>query len=198
MTFSTNVVAEREKNIKQFMRAMAMHESAFWLSWTLIYMLLFAVFYFLTSFHMLAIRLFDTLNLAIVFFILLQLFSLTVISFGMLFYYTIYIPRKYDFKIPVLVQWIMSLFFPCAFAFGIDQALHAQRLNGDGHFPPNLFLTRFNPDYMTVLECIVMLSLDSAIYIALAIYSENIRRLDENSLKTLLFFVHPSYWLYDL
>lgn len=85
MTFTTNVDAEREKKIKQLMRAMAMHESAFWLSWTLIYMLLFSVFNFLTAFLMLAIRLFDTLNLAIVFFLLLQLFSLTVISFGMLF-----------------------------------------------------------------------------------------------------------------
>jgi len=218
MTFTSNIVAEREKNIKELMSAMAMKESAFWLSWILAYMLPLSVFNILAALLMLAIRLFETINIALVFFVLLQLFSLTVISFGMLFstffkrsksagalcgvlyiitslfYYTVYIPRKFEFKIPVLIQWLLSLFFPCAFAFGIDQALYAQRVRGHDDFPLNLLLTRFNSDYMTVLECVLMLSLDSIIYIVLTIYSEKIRRLDDNTLKAFVFFVYPSYW----
>ncbi len=207
MTFTTNVVAEREKDIKELMRAMAMRESAFWLSWIIVYMLPFTLFNLLASLLMFAIRLFHTPNLALLFFLLLQLFSLTVIAFGMLFstffkrsrnagalcgvlyivaslfYYTIYIPRRYDFKIPVAVQWAFSLCFPCAFAFGIDQALYAQRVHGNGDFPLSLIATRFNDDYMTVLECMLMLAVDSILYIVLTIYSEHIRRLDENTVK---------------
>lgn len=47
---------------------------------------------------------------------------------------------------------------------------------------------------MTVLECIIMLSIDFLVYFTLTIYSENRRKLEYGTFRSLLFFMLPKYW----
>jgi hypothetical protein len=42
-------------------------------------------------------------------------------SISSLLYFAVFIPRQFDSNLPIAVQWILSLFFPCAFSIAIDQ-----------------------------------------------------------------------------
>jgi ATP-binding cassette subfamily A (ABC1) protein 5 len=85
ITFVTNVVSEKENKNKEINKIMGMYDSTFWLSWIIVYLLMFTVLNLFVSIVLIAIDFFYTVNLTIIFFILIELFALTTISFGMVF-----------------------------------------------------------------------------------------------------------------
>jgi len=85
ITFVTNMVSEKENKNKEINKIMGMYDSTFWLSWIIVYLLMFTVLNLFVSIVLIAIDFFYTVNLTIIFFILIELFALTTISFGMVF-----------------------------------------------------------------------------------------------------------------
>ena len=85
ITFVTNIVSEKENKTKEINKIMGMYDSTFWLSWIIVYLIIFTVLNLFVSIVLGVIGFFYTANLTIIFFILIELFSLTTISFGMVF-----------------------------------------------------------------------------------------------------------------
>jgi len=79
------MVSEKENKNKEINKIMGMYDSTFWLSWIIVYLLMFTVLNLFVSIVLIAIDFFYTVNLTIIFFILIELFALTTISFGMVF-----------------------------------------------------------------------------------------------------------------
>ena len=218
ITFVTNVVAEKEKKIKEVMRMMGMFDTAFWLSWMILYFIAFSLFNLIVCIILFAIGFFKSASLAILFYVLIQLFSVTTILFGMLFstffrkskaagaacgsfytvstllYLVVFLPRQYGTSIPVAVQWLLSLAFPCAFSIAIDQALYTQTIYGTV-FPAETVFKSIRPDTMSVFDCLIMLVVDGVLYFLLAIYLENVLPGEYGVAKPPWFFLMPSYWL---
>ncbi len=40
-----------------------------------------------------------------------------------LLYFCVFIPRQLGSSLPIAVQWLLSLIFPCAFSLSIDQVI---------------------------------------------------------------------------
>ena len=95
--------------------------------------------------------------------------------------------------VPVAVQWVLSLIFPCAFSIAIDQALYTQTLY-EKSFPADLLVKPIRPDTMSILDCFIMLLVDSVLYFVLAIYFENVLPGEYGVAKPPWFFLMPSYW----
>lgn len=85
ITFVTNLVSEKENKTKEINKIMGMYDSTFWLSWIIVYLIPFTVVNLLVSIVLWSIGFFYTKTLTGVFFVLIELFSLTTISFGMMF-----------------------------------------------------------------------------------------------------------------
>lgn len=217
ITFVTNLVAEKENKTKEVNKMMGMYDSTFWLSWIIVYLIPFTVLNIVISIVLKAINFFYSYNLTIVFFVLIELFSLTTISFGMVFttlfkksktagaacgglyslssilYFAIFIPRQFGVDLPIALQWVLSLFFPISFALAIDQALYTQLKYDDFSF--ELINQSVRPNCLSILNCAIMLFVDMVFYFVLTIYLENVIQGEYGTSKSLLFFLSPSYWL---
>jgi ATP-binding cassette, subfamily A (ABC1), member 5 len=85
VTFVTNLVHEKENKSREMNKIMGMYDSVFWLSWIIVYLIPLTILNLIISIVLFAINFFTSFNLTVVFFFLIQLFSLTTISFGMVF-----------------------------------------------------------------------------------------------------------------
>lgn len=55
-------------------------------------------------------------------------------------------------------------------------------------------MERTNAEYMTLMECIIMLAINSLIYLVLTIYLECFLSYNFKGFKAFFFFLYPSYW----
>nr|QUF59433.1 ATP-binding cassette transporter Abca5 [Brachionus angularis] len=217
ITFVTNVVDEKEKRLKETMRMMGMLDSAFWISWILIYLIPLSVLNFIIAILMFSINFFKSFNLTILFFFLIEFYSIVTIIFGMLFstffqksksagaasgsfytilslfYFVIFIPRQFGTEIPVWAQYLLGLFFPCAFSLGIDQMIFTQATYGS-YFSSELFFNSVRPNGISIFACFLMLFIDAILYYLLTIYFENVIQGEYGRAQNFLFFLRPSFW----
>lgn len=145
IVFVTNLVAEKENKAKEVNKIMGMYDSTFWLSWIIVYLIPFTVLNLIISLVLRAVEFFLSNNITIVFFVLIQMFSLTTISFGMVFttlfkksktagaacggfyslssilYFAVFIPRQFGIHLPLVAEWALTIFYPFTFALAIDQ-----------------------------------------------------------------------------
>ncbi|XP_019479355.1 PREDICTED: ATP-binding cassette sub-family A member 6 isoform X2 [Hipposideros armiger] len=200
---SLNVTKERKKH-KDLMKMMGLEDSAFWLSWSLIY----AGFIFITSiiitiiittmhiiimtgflviftliflyglslmaFSFLMSVLFKTTALANLVVFLLTLFSGAV---GLILFYT---------QLPSSVQWILNICSPFAFTAGMTQIIHLDyNLNGITFPDPS-------GDSYIMIATFFILAFDAFFYLVLALYFDKILPYGDERRCSPLFFLNSA------
>ncbi|XP_053426831.1 ABC-type organic anion transporter ABCA8-like isoform X2 [Nycticebus coucang] len=202
---SINVARERKK-MKGFMAMMGLRDSAFWLSWGLLYagfifiMALFLAlivkstqFIILTGF-MAVFTLFLLYGLSLIALVFLMsvlvkksfLTGLVVFLLSV-FWGSLGFTALYRY-LPASLEWIFSLLSPFAFMLGITQCLRSDYdLNSNA--PPH------PSDGSSLLILInFMLVFDTFLYLVLAIYFEKILPNEYGHQYSPLFFLKCSFW----
>ncbi|CAF1026035.1 unnamed protein product [Brachionus calyciflorus] len=216
-TFVINIVAEKEKKIRELMKMMGLKDFMFWLSWISTYFIQFTVLNLIISVLMYAIKFYTTFSMTLIFYVLIECYSIVSIIFGAFvstffqnsktagsacasiyslmsfLYFIIFLPRVFNINLPVSLQWILSLLFPCAFSLAIDQALFIQANYGT-FFSFDMFVNSVRPNSISLLSCLVMLILDGFLYFLLAIYFDNVIQGEFGRAKSYLFFLKSSFW----
>uniref|UniRef100_A0A8V5GA54 Uncharacterized protein n=1 Tax=Melopsittacus undulatus TaxID=13146 RepID=A0A8V5GA54_MELUD len=196
MYFLSVKVIREKKKLKVLMRAMGLQDIAFWLSWSLLYTIyvsitaalltlititevihdhsffeiyFFYFFYGTIHFCFMLSSLLQQPNIAsLVGFVLHVLF-------GLLGFLTLF------GKLPPYLEWILNLFSPFAFTAGLSQVCQPHR--DDEHISCILNLSLY-----------LILSLDSVLYLLLAIYFDKVLPGKYGVPYPPLFFLRPSYW----
>ncbi|CAL8264080.1 unnamed protein product [Arctogadus glacialis] len=202
-----NVVAEKEQRLKDTMTMMGLYDTAFWLSWGLLYAGLVLIMSVLMALIATYTALFPNSDFFVIFlliflygissiffsFLLTPLFkkpkfastvgSLLTVVFGCLSLFTVLIN---DFPQPLV--WLLCLLSPSAFSLGIAQVVYLEA-QGDGA----VFSTLTNgphPLYVPLL----MLLLDCGLYLLLAVYLDQVLPGEFRMRRSVLYFLKPSYW----
>ncbi|XP_068007264.1 ATP-binding cassette sub-family A member 9-like isoform X1 [Melanerpes formicivorus] len=200
MYFLSVKVTREKKKLKVLMKTMGLHDIAFWLSWSLLYTIYITItsslltlitvrgvlqyhsfseifwFYFLygiASIHFcfMLSSLLKHSNIAT-----FVGFSLNMI-FGFLGYMTLF------HKLPPSLEWIFNLLIPFVFTAGFSQAVKLE-MHG----------LSFTPGFYPFFNVYVILSLDSVLYLLLAIYFDKVLPGKYGARYPPLFFLKPSYW----
>ncbi|XP_048411407.2 ATP-binding cassette sub-family A member 5 isoform X2 [Stegostoma tigrinum] len=203
-----NLVTEK-KEVKDVMKVMGLYDSAFWLSWGLLYMVLIFILSLLMAVIATQTSLFPRSSILIIFpllflfgisiipfsFLLTPLFknqkiaglvgSLMLMGFGLFSLPTILVR---DF--PVSAVWGLCVFSPSALAIGIAQVVLLEAV-GDGAQPSNLSASPF-PLYIPLF----MLVLDSVLYLLIAVYLDQVLPGEFGQRQPFFYFLKPSYWFH--
>ncbi|XP_073739306.1 ABC-type organic anion transporter ABCA8-like isoform X3 [Callorhinus ursinus] len=202
---SLNITRERKK-MKGLMRMMGLQDSAFWLSWGLIYgvfifimalflaliiksvqfviltgfMAIFTIF-FLYGLSLIALAFLMSVLVKKSFLTGLVMFLLTVF-WGSLGFTALYR------QLPTSLEWILSFLSPFAFMLGMAQLLRTDYDLNSSAFP--------NPsDYSNlIIATNFMLAFDLFFYVALTIYFEKILPNEYGHGYPPLFFLKSSFW----
>ncbi|KAK2528401.1 hypothetical protein Q9233_007372 [Columba guinea] len=200
MYFLSVKVIKEKKKLKVLMRAMGLHDISFWLSWSLPYTVyvaitasllavikneevihehnvfkefLFYFFYGIASIHfffMLGSLVKQPKIAAFVGFVL-------HIIFGLLGLLTLFE------KVPRSLEWIFNLFSPFAFTAGISKMVKLHKYGPDS-----------TPELYPFLNLYIILTLDSVLYLLLAIYFDKVLPGKYGAAYPPFFFLSPSYW----
>nr|KAF6454368.1 ATP binding cassette subfamily A member 8 [Rousettus aegyptiacus] len=202
---SINVTRER-KRMKGLMTMMGLQNSAFWLSWGLLY----AGFIFITAFFLaLVVKSvqFVVLTGFMVVFILFLLYGLSLIALAFLmsvlikksfltglvvflltvFWGSLGFTALYR-HLPAPLEWTLSLLSPFAFMLGMAQLLHV-----DYDLNSNVFPNSSN-NSSEIIATNFMLAFDIFLYLALMIYFEKILPNEYGHRNPPLFFLKTSFW----
>lgn len=194
---ATNLVAEKEKKIKEGMRMMGLKSSVFWMSWGLLYSVMIIGITAIVTIIAAVAKFFAHSNVFL-FFLLLVFYGLSIIglafmitpffnkaraagalaSFGSiilsLLYLIVSLTRKtsvdgasVSYSISVPVRWILSLLSPVALSLGIDQAIYLDLRGGMN------FETAKDGEF-PLYAPLIMLIVDSILYFLLAMYFDNV------------------------
>nr|APD26543.1 ATP-binding cassette transporter subfamily A member 5 X2 protein [Brachionus koreanus] len=217
-SFVINIVAEKEKKIKEQMKMMGMLVSTFWISWILTFLIQFTITNLIITLVLFAIGFFKSFVISIIFFFLIQLFSIVAIVFGSLIsvffqksktagsavsiiysimsllYFLVFLPRIFNTRLPLWLQWILSVIFQFSFSVGVDQLLFIQAEYG-ANFPSKFFANPARPNSLSILSCLLMLIADGVLYFILTLYFENVIQGEYGRSKSPIFFLKPSFWL---
>uniref|UniRef100_A0A8C0EBJ9 ABC transporter domain-containing protein n=1 Tax=Bubo bubo TaxID=30461 RepID=A0A8C0EBJ9_BUBBB len=197
MYFLSVKVIREKKKLKVLMRAMGLQDIAFWLSWSLLYTVYISItaslltlitvtevthdhnffeIYFFYFFYGIA-------SVSLLFSLLKQPniasfvgFVLHII-FGLLGFLTLFE------KLPQTLEWILNLFSPFAFAAGFSKIVKLEK-----HGPA------FSPELYPFFNLYIILSLDSVLYLLLAIYFDKVLPGKYGVPHPPSFFLRPSYW----
>ncbi|XP_028824838.1 cholesterol transporter ABCA5 isoform X2 [Denticeps clupeoides] len=202
-----NVAAEKERRLKDTMTMMGLYDSAFWLSWGLLYAVLVTAMSVLLAVIATWTSLFYNSSFLVIFlliflygissiffsFMLTPLFkkpkfastvgSMLTVVFGCLSLFTVLIR---DF--PQTLVWPLCLLSPSAFSIGIAQVVYLEA-QGDGA----VFSTLANGPHALYVP-LVMLLLDCVLYLLLAVYLDQVLPGEFGMRRSILYFLKPSYW----
>ncbi|KAF4084937.1 hypothetical protein AMELA_G00111750 [Ameiurus melas] len=202
-----NVAAEKEHRLKDTMTMMGLYDTAFWLSWGLLYAALVTTMSFLMAIIATWTPLFSNSNFLIIFlliflygistiffsFMLTPLFkkpkfastvgSMLTLVFGSLSLFTVLMR---DF--PQLAVWLLCLLSPSAFSIGIAQVVYLEAQEDGAVF--STLANGPHPLYVPLL----MLCLDCILYLLLAIYLEQVLPGEFGMRRSMIYFLKPSYW----
>ncbi|XP_049419184.1 ATP-binding cassette sub-family A member 5 [Epinephelus fuscoguttatus] len=202
-----NVAAEKEHRLKDTMTMMGLYDTAFWLSWGLLYAALVTTMSILMSIIATYTALFPNSDFFVIFFLiflygissiffsfmLTPLFkkpkfastvgSMLTVVFGCLSLFTVLMK---DFPQPLV--WLLCLLSPSAFSIGIAQVVYLEA-QGDGAVFSSL-ANGPHPLYVPLL----MLVLDCILYLLLAIYLDQVLPGEFGMRRSLVYFLKPSYW----
>ncbi|XP_029383604.1 cholesterol transporter ABCA5 isoform X1 [Echeneis naucrates] len=202
-----NVAAEKEHRLKDTMTMMGLYDTAFWMSWGLLYAALVTMMSILMSIIATYTALFPNSDFFVIFsliflygissiffsFMLTPLFkkpkfastvgSMLTVVFGCLSLFTVLMK---DFPQPLV--WLLCLLSPSAFSIGIAQVVYLEA-QGDGavfsslaHGPHPLYVP------------LIMLVLDCFLYLMLAVYLDQVLPGEFGMRRSLVYFLKPSYW----
>ncbi|XP_078615923.1 cholesterol transporter ABCA5-like isoform X2 [Branchiostoma floridae x Branchiostoma japonicum] len=206
---TTNLVSEKEKKIKEAMKIMGLNGMAFWVSWLVVYMIAITVVSVVSVGVSFAAKLF-TRGSYLIFLIMFVLYGLTMVNIAFmltplfnkakvagaaasmttLFISLLVLPLSIaPDSIPAYVQWILCIFSPVALATGINQAVTLETTVG----------TQFDnittlPSNFPVLYPIIMLVVDTVLYLLLAFYLDNVIPGEYGQQQPWYFCLMPSFW----
>uniref|UniRef100_A0A6I8N177 ABC transporter domain-containing protein n=1 Tax=Ornithorhynchus anatinus TaxID=9258 RepID=A0A6I8N177_ORNAN len=192
---SLNVTRER-KRLKELMKLMGLQDTAFWLSWGLLYagyVSIVATFLALMTsrlvyttgfFTIFSLFILYGLSLIALTFLLSVLIRKPVLTGLTVFLLTLFwgclgILILYR-KLPVSLEWILSFLSPFAFTAGMVQMI---LLDNDPQGDSSLMMATF-----------VMLLLDTVLYMALALYFDKLLPGDYGHRHSPLFFLKSWFW----
>ncbi|KAK1794086.1 hypothetical protein P4O66_010988, partial [Electrophorus voltai] len=202
-----NVAAEKEHRLKDTMSMMGLYDTAFWLSWGLLYAALVTTMSVLMAVIATWTPLFSNSNFFIIFlliflygistiffsFMLTPLFkkpkfastmgSMLTLVFGCLSLFTVLMR---DFPQPAV--WVLCLLSPSAFSIGIAQVVYLEA-QGDGA----VFSTLAHGPHALYVP-LLMLFLDCILYLLLAIYLDQVLPGEFGMRRSVVYFLKPSYW----
>uniref|UniRef100_A0A672UMJ9 Cholesterol transporter ABCA5 n=1 Tax=Strigops habroptila TaxID=2489341 RepID=A0A672UMJ9_STRHB len=202
-----HIVAEKERKLKEFLKILGLHDTAFWLSWVLLYISLIFVMSILMAVIATASSLFPQSS-AFVIFLLFFLYGVSSVFFALMLtplfkkskhvgiveflatlafgFVGLNIVLLEDF--PKSFVWILSPLCQCSFLIGIAQVMHLEDYE-DGatfsnlsHGPYPLFIS------------LILLVLDSIFYLLVAVYLDQIMPGEFGLRRTPFFFMKPSFW----
>uniref|UniRef100_A0A4W2EEA1 ABC transporter domain-containing protein n=1 Tax=Bos indicus x Bos taurus TaxID=30522 RepID=A0A4W2EEA1_BOBOX len=200
---SLNVARERKK-YKDLMNLMGLQDSAFWLSWGLIY----AAFIFVTSIIITVIitsteiiiltgftvifTLFFLYGLSLIAlaFLMTVLLKKTILTSLVVFLLTLFwggvgFSAFYQ-QLPSPLKWIFSICSPFAFSAGINQIIHLDYTMNGVIFPDA------SGDSYIMIATFSILTFDALLYLALALYFDKILPYGNESHYSPLFFLNSS------
>uniref|UniRef100_A0A672UDZ5 ABC transporter domain-containing protein n=1 Tax=Strigops habroptila TaxID=2489341 RepID=A0A672UDZ5_STRHB len=198
MYFLSVKVIREKKKLKVLMRAMGLQDIAFWLSWSLLYTIYISITATLLTLITITGVIHDYSFFEIYFFYFFygtihfcfMLSSLLKQSnfasfvgfvlhvlFGLLGFLTLFE------ELPSYLEWILNLFSPFAFTAGISKMLKLDKYG-----------PAFTPELYPFFNLYLILSLDSVLYLLLAIYFDKVLPGKYGAPYPPLFFLRPSYW----
>ncbi|XP_068118184.1 ABC-type organic anion transporter ABCA8-like [Hyperolius riggenbachi] len=199
------VTKERRKT-RELMRMMGLKDSAFWLSWGLLYLVSVLIIAILLSVITTAYLLVESSFGLIL--LLFFLYGVATVCFNFMlsalfrkprftalagFFITIFLSLLGFLPamraLPRSLEVFLSLFHPFSFAVGFTESMHMENeLQG-------VFFSDLGGDSSHVLFSCLYLVLDSVLYFSLTLYFDKIIP-DKNGLRhEPLFFLKPSFWV---
>ncbi|XP_037664575.1 ATP-binding cassette sub-family A member 8 isoform X2 [Choloepus didactylus] len=202
---SINVTRERKK-MKGVMAIMGLRDSAFWLSWGLLYAGFIFIMALSLAFIVTSIR-FVIMTGYLVVFTLFLFYGLSLIALAFLmsilvrksfltglvvflltvFWGSLGFTALYR-HLPIPLEWILSFLSPFAFTLGMTQLLRV-----DYDLNSNAFLAPLESSYL-IIATHFMLALDIFLYLTLTIYFEKILPNEYGRRRSPLFFLKSSFW----
>ncbi|KFQ44762.1 ATP-binding cassette sub-family A member 9, partial [Nestor notabilis] len=200
MYFLSVKVIREKKKLKVLMRAMGLQDIAFWLSWSLLYTFYISItatlltlititgvvhdhsffeIYFFYFFY-------GTASIHFCFMLSSLLKQPNIASFvGFALHVLLGLSGFLTFfeKLPLYLEWILNLFSPFAFTAGISKMLKLDKYG-----------PAFTPELYPFFNLYLILSLDSVLYLLLAIYFDKVLPGKYGVPYPPLFFLRPSYW----
>uniref|UniRef100_M0RA83 ATP binding cassette subfamily A member 5 n=1 Tax=Rattus norvegicus TaxID=10116 RepID=M0RA83_RAT len=202
-----HIVAEKEKRLKEFLKIMGLHDTAFWLSWVLLYTSLIFLMSLLMAVIATASSLFPQSS-SIVIFLLFFLYGLSSVFFALMLtplfkkskhvgVVEFFVTVVFGFvgllivlveSFPRSLVWLFSPLCQCAFLIGIAQVMHLEDFNEGA-----LFSSLTEGPYPLIIT-LTMLALDSVFYALLAVYLDQVIPGEFGLRRSSLYFLKPSYW----
>ncbi|CAL1534216.1 unnamed protein product [Lymnaea stagnalis] len=212
---AVNIVAEKEKKIKEGMLMMGLRSSVFWLSWTLIYMAMvvvasgmmiliinFSSFFKQSNLFLLyLIFIFYGCSFIAFAFMITPFFNKAKVAGAVAGFSTVIIScihlgvsqtrdaGSYDANVPPGVQWLMCLFSPIALSTIIDQGIFLDVHYHGFSFDDSLTFGKF-PLYAPIL----MLVVDTLLYAILTVYFDHVIPGEYGVRYPPYYFLQYSYW----
>nr|XP_014432059.1 ATP-binding cassette sub-family A member 9 isoform X2 [Pelodiscus sinensis] len=201
---SSNLTREKRK-LKELMKMMGLQDAAFWLSWSLLYMVYVLIMssglaaitiseFFYTSSYFLILLLFFFYGVASIHFCfmlsaLLKKPKLTSsIGFLLTFFSASLSLITLVERLPAPLEWALGLLCPFAFTTGISKILHLEKY-GVGFYFSNLM-----DESYAVFTAYILLIFDSVLYMLLALYFDKVLPDKYDRKYHPLFCFKPSYW----
>ncbi|KAM8773979.1 ABC-type organic anion transporter ABCA8-like [Rhynchonycteris naso] len=202
---SLNVTRER-KRMKDLMRMMGLQNSAFWLSWGLLYAGFIFIAALLLTLAVITLQFVIKTSFVVVFTLFL-LYGLSLIALAFLmsvlikkslltglvvflltvFWGSLGFTVLYR-HLPVSLEWILGFLSPFAFTLGMAQLLRVDYDMNSNAFPdPKNYSSQ-------IIGTHLMLVFDIFLYLALMIYFEKILPSEDGRQYSPLFFLKPSFW----
>ncbi|XP_053563210.1 cholesterol transporter ABCA5 isoform X2 [Bombina bombina] len=204
---AVHVVAEKEKRLKEFMKTLGLHDTAFWLSWVVLYTALMLIISLLMAIITTSIYPFNNSNCYLIF-MLYTMYGISLILFALMltplfkkskqagaveFLITLifgslglFILIKGDF--PKSFVWFLSPFCHCTFMIGIAQVMQLEDFGGGAHF------SNLKDGPYPLIITFIFLVVDSVMYLLLATYLDQVLPGEYGLRRPPLFFLKPSYW----
>ncbi|XP_066474234.1 cholesterol transporter ABCA5-like isoform X2 [Tiliqua scincoides] len=203
-----HIVAEKEKKLKEFLMMMGLHDTAFWLSWVLLYTSLIFVMSLLMSViatfsslfpkssNFVIFLLFFLYGISSVFFafMLTPLFKkskhvgtvefLATLAFGFVGLAIVLLE-----EFPKSFVWLLSPLCQCTFLVGVAQVMHLEDYEEGA-----LFSNLTHGPYPLIIA-LMLLALDSLLYLLLAVYLDQVVPGEYGLRRSSFFFLKPSFWL---
>ncbi|KAM8946763.1 cholesterol transporter ABCA5 [Pelodytes ibericus] len=206
-SLAIHVVAEKEKKLKEFLKIMGLHDTAFWLPWVLLYTGLNLMISLLMAVITTAFFPFRKSNSFLIF-LLYALYGISLILFSLMltplfkkskkagavgFLATlvlgsvgIFIVLKEDF--PKSFVWFFSPFCHCTFMIGVAQIMHLEGYERGAQ------LSYLKDGPYPLIITFIFLVVDSVMYLLLASYLDQVLPGEYGLKRPPFFFMKPSYW----
>ncbi|XP_045155423.1 cholesterol transporter ABCA5 [Echinops telfairi] len=182
-----HIVAEKEKKLKEFLKIMGLHDTAFWLSWVLLYTSLIFLMSLLMAVIATASSLFPQSSCFVVF-LLFFLYGLASVLFALMLTplfkkskhvgiveFLVTVAFGFVGLLIVLMEsfprslvWLLCPFCQCTFLIGIAQVMHLEDFNEGA-----LFSNLTEGPYPLIIT-LIMLVLNSIFYVLLAVYLDQV------------------------